>query len=364
MGVLLSLVLLQVWELKMTDQQTIQSNSLYRADLGLMFLPIHERFFGKSFLITGGLGLIGSVIVDYLIYLNIEKNAGIKMTVADINEDYFKTKFGDCDCVSFLYLDARQQESIPGDYDYIVHCAGIASPELFVSKPVDTLLSHFNGTLSALEYCRKHPNTSMVYISSSEVYGQKDWSDSFTEDRFGVIDGNSLRSSYSLTKKAAELTCHSYASQYGVKVKMVRPGHIFGPGATRKDKRISSQFCFDAADGKDLVLKSDGSQLRSYCYSLDCAAAILFLLLNGVNGETYNVGAKQKTTILQMAEMISELSGVRLIKVQATAQEKAAFNPMSDSSLDSSKLEALGFHYSFDAKTGFDHTIKILKAMK
>lgn len=347
----------------MTDKQIIQTNSLYHSDLGLIFLPIHERFFGKSFLITGGLGLIGSAIVDYLIYLNLERNAGIKVVVADINDEYFETKFGDCDFISFLYLDARKQGPIPGDYDYIVHCAGIASPELFVSKPVDTLLSNLNGTLSALEYCREHLDTSMVYISSSEVYGKKDWLDSFTEDRFGIIDGNNLRSSYSLAKKVAELACRSYTSQYDVKVRMVRPGHIFGPGAARRDKRISSQFCYDAADGNDLILKSDGSQLRSYCYSLDCAAAILFLLLNGENGESYNIGAKQKTTILQMAEIISELSGVKLIKVQATAKEKAAFNPMSDSSLDSSKLEALGFHYSFDPKTGFDHTIKILKTM-
>ncbi len=347
----------------MTDKQIINSNSLYHDDLALMFLPVHEKFFRKSFLITGGLGLIGSAIVDYLIYLNLDRNANIKVTVADINEEYFKTKFGDCDSISFLYLDARQQSPISGDYDYVIHCAGIASPELFVSKPVDTLLSHINGTLSVLEYGREHPNTSMVYISSSEVYGAKGWQDSFTEDKFGTIDGNSLRSSYSLAKKTAELACHSYAYQFGVKVKMVRPGHIFGPGATRNDKRISSQFCYDAAEGKDLVLKSDGSQLRSYCYSLDCAAAILYLLLNGQNGESYNIGAKQKTTILQMAETIAALAGVKLVKVKATAEERAAFNPMCDSSLETLKLEALGFRYLFDPKTGFDHTIRILKQL-
>ena len=70
-----------------------------------------------------------------------------------------------------------------------------------------------------------------------------------------------------------------------IAVSIVRPGHIYGPTATRKDNRVSTAFAYNASDGKDIIMKSDGAQIRSYCYMLDCASAILYVLLKGKKGK-------------------------------------------------------------------------------
>ncbi|WP_230687693.1 NAD-dependent epimerase/dehydratase family protein, partial [Streptococcus pneumoniae] len=81
----------------------------------------------------------------------------------------------------------------------------------------------------------------------------------------------SVRSSYASSKRATETLCVSFASEYGIKIMIVRPGHIYGPSAKDSDNRVSSFFMTEAIAGRDIVIKSTGSQLRSYCYSLDCA---------------------------------------------------------------------------------------------
>jgi nucleoside-diphosphate-sugar epimerase len=156
--------------------------------------------------------------------------------------------------------------------------------------------------------------------------------------------------------------CASYQAEYGVNFNIVRLGHIYGPSASRSDKRVSSDFAFKAATGENLVLKSEGKQIRSYCYSLDCASAVLSVLTSGETGEAYNISNKNSIiNIRQMAECLATAGNVELIFDLPTQSEASAFNPMDNSSLDSSKLESLGWHGIFDAKTGLAHTVRILK---
>jgi len=143
---------------------------------------------------------------------------------------------------------------------------------------------------------------------------------------------------------------------------IVRPGHIYGPTARRQDSRVSSAFAYDAADGKDLVMKSDGAQIRSYCHALDTATAMLAVLLLGETGEAYNISNPDAIcSIREMAELLAKEAGVKTSFAEPTAEEKTAFNPMNNSSLNSEKLEGLGWKGIFDAETGFAHTIRVIR---
>ena len=185
--------------------------------------------------------------------------------------------------------------------------------------------------------------------------------DSFIEDAFGICDINTVRASYYEAKRASEVLCRSYASEYGVSTVMVRPGHIYGPTASPRDLRVSSDFAFKAARGEDLELKSSGLTIRSYCYSLDCAVALLYALLYGKSGESYNIGHDEKTTIKRMSEILAKVGGVKLSIKEATEEEKNRFNPMDNATLNNDKIRSIGYKDTFTVEEGLSHTVLIIK---
>ena len=195
------------------------------------------------------------------------------------------------------------------------------------------------------------------------MYGKKTTESPFKEGHYGVIDINNIRSSYAIAKKAAEMLCKAYSCEYGVETVIVRPGHIYGPAARITDKRISSEFAFKAAKGNKLEMKSSGMQKRSYCYSIDCAVQILIALLKGENGQAYNIGNDQVTTIREMAEIYAQAGEVELTMIEPTKKELSTFNPMNNSSLDNMKIKELGYKDTFSVTEGLMHTVQIIKDM-
>ena len=141
---------------------------------------------------------------------------------------------------------------------------------------------------------------------------------------------------------------------------IVRPGHVYGPTASANDSRVSSAFAYSAARGEKIIMKSAGLQLRSWCYCLDCASAVLKVLLCGKAANAYNIPG-EILTIREMSERLADFGGVELVCEWASESELKAFNPMNNSSLDGSKLEALGWKNIFDADMGLKHTVEILR---
>ena len=163
--------------------------------------------------------------------------------------------------------------------------------------------------------------------------------------------------------KRPEQLCVSYAQQHGLDVSIVRPGHIYGPTANESDKRVSSLWPRMAVRGEDIVMKSDGAQLRSYVHCRDCATAILTVLEKGETAKAYNISNRNSVvTIRALAEAICRIAGVKLRISQPSEQEKSLFNPMSNSSLDASSLEQLGWRAQYDIVQGLAETIGALKS--
>lgn len=315
---------------------------------------------GKSFFVTGGLGLICSTIVDVL--LTYGKTG--KIYVGARNIEQFKERYGDSDKVAYIAYDALQTLNLEMIPDYIICGAGLASPELYTKEPVETILSNFDGLHNLLEFAKVNGVRRLLYISSSEVYGKKSTEDPFKEGVYGEVDIDNVRSSYPIAKRASELLCRSYYAEYNVDSVIVRPGHIYGPSAKRNDKRISSDFAYKAANGEDLVMKSGGTQKRSYCYSIDCALQILTALQFGVCGEAYNIGHDEVTTIKKMAEIIAKAGQVKLSMELPSNVEEKAFNPMNNSALDNTKIKELGYKDVFTVEEGLTHTVEILKEIE
>ncbi len=331
-------------------------------------LPELSDLEGKAVLITGAAGLICSAVVDVLFRYNDTHNVPIQIYAAGRWLEEMTVRFGNRvnrDDFTFVIYDAsRTDNKLDIPVDYIIHGASNAFPDLVMREPVETMLSNFTGMKYLLDYAKDYGVKRILYISSSEVYGQKEENRPYREGEYGYIDLLNARNSYSVGKRAAETLCASYAAEYGMESVIVRPGHIYGPTASPNDSRVSSAWAYAVARGEEIVMKSDGAQLRSYCYCLDCASAMLKVLLRGENVHAYNISNPNSIiNIKKMAEILTECAGVTLRMELPTEEEKKGFNPMNNSSLDSTGLQELGWRGLFTAERGLAHTVDILKSI-
>lgn len=348
----------------------IYDSKLWLSDLEetISALPEIEELAGKSVMITGCTGLICSTVVDVLIRWNEAHDEKIKILAAGRSEEKVKTRFAqytDEKWFIFVRYDAASTENyLSLSCDYIIHGASNASPNKIVKEPVETMMSNFIGIKYLLDYAKDKGTKRVLYISTSEIYGRKEHNNPSKYDEYGWIDLLNPRSSYSIGKCAAETMCASYFDEYGVESVIIRPGHIYGPTAVESDNRVSSAWAYDVACGKDIVMKSNGTQIRSYCYCLDSASAILKVLLYGTPVHAYNISNPESIiNIRKMAEILAKSAGVQLKMELPTETERKGFNPMSNSSLDSTELLELGWRGVFDAQRGFSHTVEILKEL-
>jgi nucleoside-diphosphate-sugar epimerase len=331
----------------------------YLSDLHLIrhAVPEVQKLQGKKILISGAGGLICSALVDALLSWDMN----IQVFAAGRNVEKLRRRFcfwEKTDNLKIIQWDVSEPLDISENIDFLIHGAAYANPEAYGTKPVETMLSNFLGTENMLRYiCRQGIGRGM-YISSSEVYGTKPDNTAYGEGDYGVVDILDPRSCYPSSKRAAETLCASYHKEYGVDVVIVRPGHVYGPTAAQEDNRASSQFPRDVLLGKNIVMKSSGSQLRSYCYVLDCVSAMLTVLIGGNSGKAYNISNKNSVvTIRQMAEAFASAAGRQVVFEDPTHAEAAAFNKMSHSDLDAAALEGLGWQAMFDLETGVEATL-------
>ena len=339
-------------------------NQTYLSDLetALKSIPRIESLRNKTTIVTGSTGMIGSAIVDCLMAANVTNKLNIKIIAGVRNIDKGLKRFAhwnDNSLLKFIKYDTKTGIENNERADYIIHAAGYASPNLYVSNPVEVMESNFIGMYNLLDYAQKTNVEKLIYLSSSEVYGAKTTTEPWREDMQGSLDLLAFRSCYASSKRATETLCSAYMKEYSVNTVIARPGHIYGPTALSSDTKASTQCAALAKINENIVLKSKGDQIRSYCYMLDCASAIITLLICGENGEAYNISNPNSiASIRQLAEGFAEASGVEVIFSNPTDKEKEAFNPMDNSSLNSEKLIGLGWHGAFDLMLGVRHTLK------
>lgn len=327
----------------------------------LQYVDDTEDLLHKTIFITGVTGMICSAVVDALHYLNENGSADIKMILAGRNRERIQARFphmSEGKDYEFISYDATIPLSLNVQADFIIHSASNPDPVKISREPVETMLANLYGLDSLLKVAVKNKGCRLLYISSSEIYGKKDENTPYNETDYGYVDILNPRACYPSAKRAAETLCVSYGVQYGVDFVIARPGHIYGPTIKEDDSRASAQFTKTVAKGEDIVLKSPGRQLRSYCYVLDCATAILTILLKGKSGEAYNISNPHSIcSIRALAEAMAKIGDVKVITTESSVADKQSYNLMDNSSLASDKLESLGWQGRFDLEKGLQTLI-------
>lgn len=247
--------------------------------------------------------------------------------------------------------------------DYIVHCANSTSSKFYVEKPVENINTAYIGTNNILRFAKDNQVKSVVYLSSLESYGTIYNDQEINEDIMGYLTPTDVRSSYSLGKRATECLCHCYAKEYGVPVKIARLTQTFGAGVSLEDNRVFAQFAKSIILGEDIVLHTKGESSKPYCYTIDAINALLYLLLEGKDGEAYNVANSDTyISIFCMAQFLVENYNPRC-KTVIELNDNMGYAPVTHLNLNTDKLKSLGWKPHYGLKEMYSQLINYYKSV-
>lgn len=326
-------------------------------------LPWHELE-GKNILITGANGVLPAYMVETILYLNrnsFKKKAKIVALIRDRSKALKRfADYKDDEYLKFIIQDVCEKIAIDGDLDYIIHAASQASPKYYGKDPVGTLLPNVLGTYNLLELAREKNIKCFLFFSSGSVYGNVINNSSLTtEENFGILNPLTIESCYPESKRMGENMCVAWLSQYQVPIKIVRPFHTYGPGISLDDGRVFADFCRNIINHEDIVLNSDGSTKRPFCYLADATVAFFTVLFSGEVGAAYNVAGDEEISILDLARLLVSIFPENNIGIsyQESSLKGYIKTAVASYAPSTEKIKRLGWrqHYSIDE--GFKRTI-------
>lgn len=310
-------------------RKLIGLQQLLDEDLDSVCAELRDEFAsmaGARLLITGGGGFLGYYLVQAALHWNRSQTASARLDVV-VYDNYMR---GMPDWLEGLRgqpnLSLRRHDMIDplpqdmGHFDYIVHAAGIASPIYYRAQPLKCIDANINGLRNLLDYSVREraagrPLRGFLFYSSSEIYGDPVATAIPTPETYrGNVSCTGPRACYDESKRFGETLCVVFAKQEGIPVRIARPFNNYGPGLKITDGRVIPDFARDIFAGRDVVILSDGSPRRTFCYATDAIVGYYKVLVRGADGEPYNIGIdRPEITIAQLADHVvtaaSELFG-------------------------------------------------------
>lgn len=325
-----------------------------------------QEFAGRSVLVSGAGGFLPAYMIETLAFLN-EQGMDPPVQIIGLARkaekvwarlDYLQGRR------DFELLEQDVCTPVPRSVhaDFVIHAASQASPKYYGRDPLGTFRSNTVGTENLLELARRSDARAMLFFSSSEVYGRGDGDKPLTETSFGPLDAADVRSCYAEGKRAGETLCACWHHQHGTPVKIVRPFHTYGPGMRLDDGRVFADFVAAVVQGRDIVLTSDGSARRAFCYLADATVGFFTVLLKGASAQPYNVGNPAgETTILKLAQTLATLAPEKKLKAEIKpGSVPAGYIPskVARNLPDIARVSALGWIPRTSIEEGFLRTIR------
>lgn len=298
-----------------------RDEDVIRTDLEYVCNNLRSEFAemaGKSVLLTGGAGFLGHYFIQGALHYNnriLQGKTPIKLTIYDNlvrgMPSWLEKLIGDPN-LTLVRHDIR--DPLPPDiqdFHYIMHAASIASPTYYRQDPIGTMDANVNGLRALLEYARRQqdrgrPLDGFLFFSSSEIYGDPSPENIPTPETYrGFVSCTGPRACYDEAKRFGETLCVNFSRQLGLPIKVARPFNNYGPGLKISDRRVIPDFARDILSGQDIVMLSDGSPRRTYCYAADAIVGYYKVLVKGMPGEAYNIGVEvPEISVSELAERL------------------------------------------------------------
>jgi UDP-glucuronate decarboxylase len=329
--------------------------------------PLHwDAFDGATVLVTGAAGFLPAYMVETLLYLNRSKlSRPVKVVALVRNAERAQERFAAYRSdpqFELLVQDVSTPSTVTQTFDFIVHAASQASPIYYRTDPVGTLLANTQGTYHLLELARRSSTRGFLFFSSGEVYGiVPPGSGDIAEGTGGWLDPTDVRSCYGESKRMGETMCSAWAQQYAVPACIARPFHTYGPGMRLDDGRVFADFVRDILRGGPIVLNSDGSARRSFCYLADATIGFFTVLLKGTPGQAYNVANPGcECSIAELADRLAAVYADQGMTVERRARTDGAYmpSPILSTKPDIAKAKTLGWQPRHSIEEGFQRTVE------
>lgn len=257
-----------------------------------------------------------------------------------------------------IIQDVCEKLDVRPTVDIIIHAASIANIYAQYKNPYDTLKANIIGLNNILDYCEQYSCEQLLFFSSFLVYGNVNSKVKENVVQTGYLDFRDYKNGYALSKQMGELmlNCKKRAG-LKTRVNVVRPLNIYGPGEHYHEKKPMTDFLGNFLRAENIVLKSDGQQVRSYLYLSDAIKGIFYILLHGEDEECYNLASEKNVyKIKDMAEIFAINN--KNIRVNIMQKEENYFKKDHSVMLaNTDKLKALGWQESVTLEEGIRRMI-------
>ena len=290
---------------------------------------IWESFRGKSIFVTGGTGFFGKWLLESFIYINEKLALNAKITTLTRNPEVFLMEYPfykeHTNTVQFVKGDILNYDfNLDEKFQFIIHAATAASESLNKSNPLLMMDTITIGTRRVLDFAITQPIKGFLFVSSGAIYGKQPWNQSHINEHDSFnININKSTSAYAEGKRIAELYCSTYFEKYNLPIKIARCFAFVGPYLPLDTHFAIGNFISNVLKNEDIIIKADGSTIRSYMYVSDLMVWLWKILLKGEINQPYNVGSDEGVSIKQLAEKINSITNAKVaVKTLGSSIEK------------------------------------------
>lgn len=304
-----------------------------------------------NILITGGTGYIGKWLLESLFHANEAYDLNASISVVTRNTARFISQhphLGKNSAIHFTEGDVRNF-SIPAQK--YTHCIHAATDVIAENAALETYRVITEGTAHVLEQCRQNDIKDILFLSSGAVYGPISNDILLVPESYnGRPPLNMSLSAYGVGKLSAEWLCNEYSTTYGMNCKIARIFAQIGPYLALNKQFAAGNFLDNILNKQPIIIKGDGTPLRSYMYGTDMAGWLWKILTDGKKSQSYNVGSNIPVSIYELARKIADIAGIQSPDIQVltppdNTRKRQQYVP--DTSLAASELD-LKIHVPLD----------------